>query len=71
MSTSISSNQRDAVPEPVAHVADVMTGYGKPWCMCGGWAVDAWIGHFRRFWERTLDDLETHLNEEDDDARNL
>jgi DNA-binding transcriptional ArsR family regulator len=32
--------------------------------------VEAWIAHFRRFWETTLDDLETHLNREDDDARN-
>ena len=32
--------------------------------------VEAWISHFRRFWERTLDDLETHLKKkEDDDAR--
>jgi Aminoglycoside-2''-adenylyltransferase len=44
LSLSISSDNGHGVPELVARVADVMADYGKPWCMCGGWAVDAWIG---------------------------
>ena len=48
MSVSISSNQGDGAPELVARVAGVMAGYGKPWCMCGGYAVDAWIGRETR-----------------------
>ena len=48
MSVSTSSNQGDGAPELVARVAAVMAGYGKPWCMCGGYAVDAWIGRETR-----------------------
>lgn len=33
--------------------------------------VDAWVAHFRRFWTKTLDDLQTHLDKEDDDAGNV
>jgi DNA-binding transcriptional ArsR family regulator len=29
-----------------------------------------WISHFRGFWTKALDDLETHLNEEGNDAGN-
>ncbi len=48
MSVSISSNQGDGAPELVARVADVMAGYGRPWCLAGGYAVDAWIGRITR-----------------------
>ena len=48
MSVSISSNKGEGAPELVARVADVMAGYARPWCMCGGWAVDAWIGRETR-----------------------
>lgn len=32
------------VPEPVARLAAVMAGYPATWSICGGWAVDAWLG---------------------------
>lgn len=44
MSTTV-SNQ---VPEPVARLAEVMSGYGAAWSLCGGWAVDAWLGRLSR-----------------------
>jgi Aminoglycoside-2''-adenylyltransferase len=33
-----------AVPEPVAYVRDLLLGFGPAWALCGGWAVDAWLG---------------------------
>lgn len=36
------------VPEPVAHIAAVMSTYPRPWALCGGWAVDAWLGRVTR-----------------------
>ena len=44
MSFSISSNQHSGAPGPVGRIADVMAGYTRPWCICGGWAVEAWLG---------------------------
>jgi Aminoglycoside-2''-adenylyltransferase len=38
----------NAVPEPVAALAAVMAGYHAPWALCGGWAVDAWLGRETR-----------------------
>jgi Aminoglycoside-2''-adenylyltransferase len=37
-----------AVPEPVANVAEIMSSYRAPWALCGGWAVDAWLGRLTR-----------------------
>jgi hypothetical protein len=37
-----------AVPEMVARLRDVMSGYSRPWSLCGGWAVDAWLGRVTR-----------------------
>jgi hypothetical protein len=37
-----------AVPGPVANIANVMSSYGPPWALCGGWAVDAWLGKLTR-----------------------
>jgi hypothetical protein len=31
-------------PEAVAYVRDLLLGFGPPWLLCGGWAVDAWLG---------------------------
>ena len=39
---------RAAVPEPVARVAAVMDGFTSIWALCGGWAVDAWLGRQTR-----------------------
>ncbi|MEX1255040.1 MAG: hypothetical protein WEE64_11945 [Dehalococcoidia bacterium] len=48
MSTSVSHQPTTPVPEPVARVADIMSSYGPTWCLCGGWAVDAWLGRLTR-----------------------
>ncbi|MBK7126671.1 MAG: hypothetical protein IPH65_12265 [Dehalococcoidia bacterium] len=36
------------VPEPVARVAALMSAYPFPWALCGGWAVDSWLGRVTR-----------------------
>ena len=36
------------VPGPVAHTARVMSAFGGGWSLCGGWAVDAWLGRQTR-----------------------
>jgi len=36
------------VPEPIARVADLMSGFRGRWALCGGWAVDAWLGRQAR-----------------------
>lgn len=47
MSTSIST-EGTAVPEPVTRLAELMSSYPAPWSVCGGWAVDAWLGRISR-----------------------
>jgi hypothetical protein len=46
LSTSLS--ERTNVPEEVGRVADLMSGYTGTWSLCGGWAVDAWLGRVTR-----------------------
>ena len=36
------------VPEPLTRVADLMSTFRPKWSLCGGWAVDAWIGRQTR-----------------------
>jgi hypothetical protein len=36
------------IPEHVQRLAGVMAGYEHPWALCGGWAVDAWLGRESR-----------------------
>ena len=48
MSSSLSSDGEFAVPPVVAEVAGVMSTFPGPWCLCGGWAVDAWLGRITR-----------------------
>lgn len=36
------------IPEPVAYIARVMSSFERPWALCGGWAVDAWLGRVTR-----------------------
>ncbi|MFY1669833.1 nucleotidyltransferase domain-containing protein [Plantactinospora sp. WMMB334] len=36
------------VPEPVRFVCDLLIGFGSPWFLCGGWAVDARLGRQTR-----------------------
>lgn len=33
---------------PFDHVAAHMSGFPRPWAICGGWAVDAWLGRHSR-----------------------
>jgi hypothetical protein len=33
---------------PVAYVRDLLQGLRTPWFLCGGWAVDAWLGRQTR-----------------------
>jgi Aminoglycoside-2''-adenylyltransferase len=36
------------LPAPVSRVADLMSGFRPKWALCGGWAVDAWLGQQTR-----------------------
>ena len=35
-------------PAPVELVAGLMSTYQHPWFLCGGWAVDSWLGRVTR-----------------------
>ena len=48
MSTSALDGRLDAVPSPVAEIAAVMSTFPAHWALCGGWAVDAWLGRISR-----------------------
>lgn len=50
--------------EPYARVTEVMSGFALPWALCGGWAIDAWLGR------RTRDhgDVDVFVLEEHDRA---
>ena len=48
MSNSVSRQVTNGVPEPVAPIAELMSTFRAPWALCGGWAVDAWVGHQTR-----------------------
>jgi len=37
-----------AVPGPLARAAGVMSTFRPRWSLCGGWAVDAWLGRQTR-----------------------
>lgn len=36
------------MPGVVAPIVGAMSSYGAPWALCGGWAVDAWLGRATR-----------------------
>jgi Aminoglycoside-2''-adenylyltransferase len=36
------------IPAPVTRVAEIMATFPGEWCLCGGWAVDAWVGRQTR-----------------------
>jgi hypothetical protein len=38
----------DDGPETAAQLIEMMSGYPAAWALCGGWAVDAWLGHKTR-----------------------
>lgn len=44
MSSAASSSQ----PAPLAPVVELMSTYPGRWLICGGWAVDAWLGRVTR-----------------------
>lgn len=48
LSSSVSRRPANRAPEPVARVADLMSTYEPTWALCGGWAVDAWLGRQTR-----------------------
>ncbi len=37
-----------AAPEPLARAVAVMSDFDRPWFLCGGWSVDAWLGRVSR-----------------------
>jgi len=37
-----------SIPRPVTEVAELMSAFDRPWLLCGGWAVDAWVGRQTR-----------------------
>lgn len=46
--TSDSAFSRTQLPESVAAITDVMSSFDAPWALCGGWAVDGWLGRETR-----------------------
>ena len=48
MSNSVSGQTTNDVPEPVAPIAKLMSAFPAPWALCGGWAIDAWLGRQTR-----------------------
>src|SRR3990170_1215220 len=48
LSNPSSRQTTDRVPEPVAPIAELMSAFRAPWALCGGWAVDAWLGQLTR-----------------------
>lgn len=48
MSSLVSDQAPSGVPSDVAWLAEVMSSYPGRWSLCGGWAVDAWLGRVSR-----------------------
>lgn len=48
MTTSVSQDGAPDVPAPVARIAELMATYPAAWSLCGGWAIDAWLGRITR-----------------------
>ena len=48
LSNSVSRQETNHVPEPITAVAELMSSFRAPWALCGGWAVDAWLGQLTR-----------------------
>src|SRR3990172_775021 len=44
LSTSASRPAANRVPDAVARVAELMSTFRPTWALCGGWAIDAWLG---------------------------
>src|SRR5918995_5756679 len=52
-----------SIPRPVVRVAELMSTFRPWWALCGGWAVDAWIG------EQTRDHVDIDIVTFADDQR--
>lgn len=65
MSTLVSDKPIDRVPEPVTRIAEVMATFHARWALCGGWAVDAWLG------KQTRDHGDIDISVFEDDQRAL
>ena len=48
MSSPVSRQTANDLPEPVAPIAKLMSAFRAPWALSGGWAIDAWLGHQTR-----------------------
>ncbi|MGH7621816.1 MAG: nucleotidyltransferase domain-containing protein, partial [Gemmatimonadaceae bacterium] len=48
MSNSTESQPNGQVPDAVSRLGELMATYPAPWALCGGWAVDAWLGRLTR-----------------------
>jgi hypothetical protein len=56
-------------PSEISRVAEVMEDFAPPWALCGGWAVDAWLGKTTRshedvdvsIWDEHQQDVFSHL----------
>ena len=38
----------EAPPMAITRIADEMSGFGQRWALCGGWAIDSWLGRVTR-----------------------
>ena len=43
-SSPLHADQPVRVPAPVARIAQLMSTFPAEWALCGGWAVDSWLG---------------------------
>ncbi len=41
-------SQGESSPEALLRVAELLSGFTPRWALCGGWAVDAWLGRKTR-----------------------
>jgi hypothetical protein len=48
-SDGLRGQPKNAVPDEVARIGEVMSTYRLPWALAGGWAVDAWLGRVTRY----------------------
>ena len=46
--SALESRPLNDVPESVAPIVELMSTFPAPWALCGGWAVDAWLGRATR-----------------------
>ena len=64
MSSLTSRETPHGVSKQLARVAELMSSFPSDWCLCGGWAVDAWLGRITR----EHGDLDINVFEESEPA---